>query len=376
VTIREGVLAAAREDVPGKRVAPKRHPSRWRRLRAHPRWPWIARGAALAFFALVATLLIVEARNVRWQEVIDAIRRMPWPTLMVAMGLVCASHLLYSCYDLVGRLYTGHKLSRLTVLAVTFVSYAFNLNMGALVGGAGIRFRLYLQLGLGVDVVARILSLAMLSNWLGYMLLAGIVLLMHPVALPFDWTRLGGVVDVIGVVLILVPASYLAACAFSRRRVVQTARAPARAAVGADRRAAAAGVVRQLARHGRHHLHAAPTARGIPGRADRAPRRGRSRRDLACAGRDRRAGGSVRSSLVRPGGERGIARGAAHLSGDLLPAAADGRRRDVLRVRGADEVQTRAHRGLRAKGFARVLLQRPLGAAYVGHQGDVLTASG
>ncbi len=158
-----------REEAAGNRIVADRDPGFWRRLRTKRWWPWFSRGAALAFFALVATLLIVEARNVRWHEVIGAIQRMPWPTLTIAMGLVVASHFLYSCYDLVARLYTGHALPARTVLAVTFVSYAFNLNMGALVGGAAMRFRLYLQLGLGVDIVARILSLAMLSNWLGYM---------------------------------------------------------------------------------------------------------------------------------------------------------------------------------------------------------------
>ena len=211
----------AREAVLSKRSAVDRHPSRWEALRAHPYWPWLKRGAALAFLAAVATLIVIEARKVQWGEVAAAIQRMPWSPLLAAVGLAWVSHATYSCYDLLGRSYTGHKLRKRTVLAVTFISYAFNLNMGFLLGGAGMRYRLYTQLGLGLDVITRIMTLSMLTNWSGYMLLFGIVLLWKPVALPFEWMTRHGANDLIAWVLILAPLAYVAACAFSRRRVVQ-----------------------------------------------------------------------------------------------------------------------------------------------------------
>jgi len=194
---------------------------RWRALRADPRWRWIARGAALAFLLLVASLVVIEARKVHWREVFTAIQSMPWPVLAAASGFAMASHLLYSTFDLLGRRYTGHSLSTRAVMAITFVSYAFNLNMGTLVGGAGIRFRLYLQLGLALNAIARIVTLSIMTNWLGYMVLAGAILLWRPFALPYQWMKDTGIVDVIGVAVIAVPLFYVTACARSRRRVVQ-----------------------------------------------------------------------------------------------------------------------------------------------------------
>jgi uncharacterized membrane protein YbhN (UPF0104 family) len=204
-----------------KRPGVDRYPSRWHALRSHPSWPWLKRAAALIFFAAVATLIVIEARKVQWGEVVAAVQRMPWTPLLIAVGLAIASHLTYSCYDLLGRSYTGHRLRTQTVLAVTFISYAFNLNMGFLLGGAGMRFRLYTQLKLGLDVVTRIMTLSMLTNWSGYMLLFGVVLLWKPVALPFEWLARPGLHDLIAWVLILTPLAYVAACAFMRRRVVQ-----------------------------------------------------------------------------------------------------------------------------------------------------------
>ena len=204
-----------------KQAAVDRYPSRWQALRAHRYWPWLKRGTALVFFVAVATLIVIEARKVQWIEVGAAIQGMPWTPLLVAAGLAALSHLTYSSYDLLGRSYTGHKLPARTVLGATFISYAFNLNMGFLLGGAGMRFRLYSQLRLGLDVITRIMTLSMLTNWSGYMLLFGIVLLWKPVALPFEWMTRPGLHDLIAWLLILVPLGYVAACAFSRRRVIQ-----------------------------------------------------------------------------------------------------------------------------------------------------------
>jgi uncharacterized membrane protein YbhN (UPF0104 family) len=203
------------------RAAAAPAPPLWRRVRAHRRWPWLKRGAAIAFLLLVATLVVLEARKVQWHQVLATLRAMPGASLLVALALAACSHLLYSCFDLLGRRYTGHRLRARTVMAVTFVSYAFNLNMGTLIGGAGIRFRLYLQMGLPLDAVARVLTLSMITNWLGYLLLAGIVVMLQPTELPLRGLRDAGVHWVAGGALLLVPLAYVVACAGSRRRVVQ-----------------------------------------------------------------------------------------------------------------------------------------------------------
>jgi uncharacterized membrane protein YbhN (UPF0104 family) len=72
-------------------------------------------------------------------------------------------------------------------MLVTFTSYAFNLNLGSLVGGVAFRFRLYSRLGLKPGAITRIMSISMLANWMGYVLLAGLVFSLHPPTLPLDW---------------------------------------------------------------------------------------------------------------------------------------------------------------------------------------------
>ncbi|HEY0887100.1 MAG TPA: lysylphosphatidylglycerol synthase domain-containing protein [Ramlibacter sp.] len=189
-----------------------------RRLRDRAWWPWFKRGLTLLFFVAVAVLLVRYARTLDWKDVFDSVRALPAPALLLAIGLAAASHLLYSCFDLLGRHYTGHALRTRTVMAVNFISYAFNLCLGSLVGGVAFRYRLYSRLGLKTGVITRIVSMSMLTNWIGYMLLGGFIFLVHTPELPPTWKMSNHGLQWLGVGLIAVALAYLAACAMAGDR--------------------------------------------------------------------------------------------------------------------------------------------------------------
>lgn len=184
-------------------------------------WPWFRRIAGLGFFVLVATLLVSQARDIEWAQVLGSLKSYPMSAIWSAAALAATSLLLYSCFDLLGRRYTGHQLSAVKVMTTTFVSYVFNLNLGSLVGALGMRYRLYTRLGLGLSTIARVVSLSMLTNWMGYLLLAGLMFSLQPPALPDSWgisslqLRLGGVL------LLALVLAYLAACRFLKQRSFQ-----------------------------------------------------------------------------------------------------------------------------------------------------------
>jgi uncharacterized membrane protein YbhN (UPF0104 family) len=193
-------------------------PAQRRPLRTRRWWPWLKRGLTLIFFALVAALLISEARAVDWAHVIASMRSLPARVLAAAAALCALSHLLFSCFDLLGRHYTGHRLRTRSVMMVNFISYAFNLNLGALVGGIAFRYRLYSRLGLNLGVITRVLSLSMLTNWLGYVLLGAVSLLWWPIPLPADWQPHGHALQFVGALMLAAVIAYLGVCAFARRR--------------------------------------------------------------------------------------------------------------------------------------------------------------
>lgn len=187
-------------------------------IRGKAWWPWAKRAATLLFFAAVAWLLFEQAKAIAWQEVWSTLRGYPLPSLLLAAALAALSLLLYSCFDLLGRHYTGHSLRAPTVMLVTFTSYVLNLNLGSLIGGVAMRYRLYSRLGLRVGQITRVMTLSMLTNWTGYLLLAGVLFSFHTPALPPGWKIGSGSLQVLGLALLAVVAVYLLLCAFSRQR--------------------------------------------------------------------------------------------------------------------------------------------------------------
>ncbi|MFQ6573980.1 lysylphosphatidylglycerol synthase domain-containing protein [Pseudomonas sp. UM16] len=183
------------------------------------RWlSWGKRLLTVLFLLLIPVLLYFLARNLDWNEVKQSLQAYSPLTLAVGLGLALCSFILFSCYDLLGRAYTGHHLPVRQVLPVAFVCYAFNLNFTTWVGGVALRYRLYGRLGLDTATITRIISLGILTNWVGYLALAGTVFALRLVKLPANWTVGTTGLQLIGMLMMLLAVAYLLACGFARRR--------------------------------------------------------------------------------------------------------------------------------------------------------------
>jgi len=187
---------------------------------SQPWWPWAKRILTFAFFALVAYYSWRYARNVDWGEVWQTMLDTPRGVLATAVGLVACSFAIYCSFDLLGRHYTGHGLPKAKCWQVNFISYAFNLNMGSLVGSVAFRYRLYGRLGLDVPTITRVMSLSILTNWLGYLLLGGAVFAIAPLELPPDWKMGSEGLRLLGFGMLAVGLAYVAGCFFSDKRSV------------------------------------------------------------------------------------------------------------------------------------------------------------
>lgn len=184
-------------------------PSLWRRCR---RW-------VLAFVAFaVLGLLLSHAHKVDWAGAWEALQRYPATLLLGVLGIATASHALYGCYDLIGRRHIRHRVPRWRTWAIAVTSYAFNLNLGSLVGGIALRARLYARAGLDEASVAQVVGVSLATNWLGYGLLAGGLFAAGIIAPPRQASIGAGALRGLGVLMILLAAAYVVACAFSRGR--------------------------------------------------------------------------------------------------------------------------------------------------------------
>lgn len=185
----------------------------------HPRLRLAARIGSYIFLAVVAVLLVRAARAVDWAEVAAAIAGYDTGTLALALLLTATSYLVYCGYDIAARRYAHHALPTRRVALIAFTSYAFALNVGALVGGAGFRLRLYSRSGLGLGVITRIIGFSVATNWLGYILLGG-ALFASGLLQPPPELKLGrAALQAIGATMLAVVPAYVAACHFAHGRM-------------------------------------------------------------------------------------------------------------------------------------------------------------
>jgi glycosyltransferase 2 family protein len=181
-------------------------------------WGWFKRIAPWALAALVLALVARQARTMDWPAVWQALQALSAAQLAVAAALSLVSYGLYAGFDLFGRRLTGHSLSAARTLGTAAISYAFNLNFGALVGGIALRLRLYGRWGLPVPTVLQVVAYSMATNWLGYLWVAGAVLLWAPPQLPAAWMLPDAGLRAVGLAMVAAALACVALCRFSRQR--------------------------------------------------------------------------------------------------------------------------------------------------------------
>lgn len=179
---------------------------------------WLRRILVAAFFSLVAWLIWRHARTIDWNEVRGALGEYRAPTLLGAAALAALSYLIYGCFDVLSRRYVGQRLRNWRTIAIGAVSYAFNLNLGAIVGGAGFRLRMYSKTGLEQTTIAAIIAFSMATNWLGYLAVAGTVFAIGGIDFPEGWKAGDGAMRVIGATMVAFALTYVAMCRWSSRR--------------------------------------------------------------------------------------------------------------------------------------------------------------
>lgn len=182
-------------------------------------WCRIRRWAVPALGVVVLALLLSHAHKIDWAGAWAALKQYPALTLLAAWALATASHLLYGCFDLIGRRHTGHHVPVWRTWMIAMTSYAFNLNLGSLVGGVAMRARLYARAGVDEASVAQVVGLSLATNWLGYGLLAGSLFAAGVISPPEEAHIGAGALRVAGAVMVSMAGLYVAACAMAKGRV-------------------------------------------------------------------------------------------------------------------------------------------------------------
>ncbi len=172
----------------------------------------------LAFFCLAGWLAWRQAQTVDWSEVLTTLRDYRASTLALAFALAAASYAIYGCFDILSRRYVQAQVSNRRAVLIGAVSYAFNLNIGSIVGGAGFRLRLYSRVGVEQAKIAAMILFSIATNWIGYLFVAGVVFAIGGIEFPEGWKAGDGAMRVIGAIMVASSIGYVVSCRFSPRR--------------------------------------------------------------------------------------------------------------------------------------------------------------
>lgn len=183
--------------------------------------PWLNRALTFIFLALVAWLFSRKVNQIDFEKVGESLAKIPLWSLAVAMIMTGGSYLIYASYEMLSRRYTHHSLRALKVGSIAFISYAFNFNFGAWVGGLGFRYRLYTRAGLDKVKIAQILAFSTMTNWLGYLLVGGSIFLFFPPDIPDDIQFPAIGIRSIGAIMLAVVSAYMLLCVWKGRKVFE-----------------------------------------------------------------------------------------------------------------------------------------------------------
>lgn len=142
-------------------------------------------------FLISATIIIVAAvvlyhilHDIKFDEVMTAIRRIKNSNLALAALFVASGYFTLTFYDLFALRTIGHyEVPYRTAALAAFTSYSVGHNVGASVfTGGAVRYRIYSARGLTAVEVAKICFIAGLTFWLGNATVLGLGVLYDPAA--------------------------------------------------------------------------------------------------------------------------------------------------------------------------------------------------
>jgi phosphatidylglycerol lysyltransferase len=199
----------------GERLAPAK--AQWPEIRSTkwriPNWrrflPYIGGIAALLLFAAALVILHSHAQAYRPSEVRRALRALQAWQPFAALGLVTASYLLLTLYDVLALRHIGRTLPYRHVALASFTAYAFSHALGfASVIGPSIRYRIYTPMGLSAGEVAETSAFVVVTFMTGIIAVFPLVALLDPSSLEtLGISRPGGIA--IGTLGLLLMAGYV-----------------------------------------------------------------------------------------------------------------------------------------------------------------------
>lgn len=144
-------------------------------------WRFALSAIAIFIFALAMHALYRLTKTVHYQDVLDAISRIPTTHLIIATLVVAFGYLILTLYDFIAMRQIGRKIDYPHVALTSFTAYAISHTVGVnLVTASGIRYRNYSRFNLSNNEIANIVWMVSMAFTFGISTLIGASLTSHP----------------------------------------------------------------------------------------------------------------------------------------------------------------------------------------------------
>ncbi|MHB8902143.1 MAG: lysylphosphatidylglycerol synthase domain-containing protein, partial [Thermoguttaceae bacterium] len=181
------------------------------------KWQRVGRWLIVTVFAGSLWILYWDLAQYDLQDVSRQILEIPGWRLLAAVCLTVANYVVLIGYDVLALRAIQHPLSWPKTAFGSFTGFVSSYNLGPLLGGSAVRFRLYSSWGLSPSEILQVLGMLGITFSVGVMFLAGAVF----VGLPGDELQFlpitAGYVRGLGVLLLGLTAGFVALAAWWRR---------------------------------------------------------------------------------------------------------------------------------------------------------------
>lgn len=145
------------------------------------RLKWLITVISIIFLIFVSYFLYQSVSNIRWSEIENALGSVSWKTVAWCFVLTILNYFIYACYDILSfNIIRNAALDFRKIISSTMIAFAFNLNLGALIGSIGLRYRIYSGWGIPHSKITLLTVLSIITSWSGYVLLLSGILLFKP----------------------------------------------------------------------------------------------------------------------------------------------------------------------------------------------------
>jgi uncharacterized membrane protein YbhN (UPF0104 family) len=135
----------------------------------------------VVFLVLVAYFLYQNISRIRWSEIEDSLKHVSYQGMLFCFILTVINYFVYACYDILSFNIIKNETLRLRkIISSTMIALAFNLNLGALVGSIGFRYRIYSGWGIPHAKIALLTAFSIITSWSGYVLLLATIFVFKP----------------------------------------------------------------------------------------------------------------------------------------------------------------------------------------------------